>query len=54
MTDKEQVLILRNQIPTVAEALRPSMPRVADLLDETAMTIDILVAELDKAFRADR
>ena len=54
MTDEEQVRILRNQLPTVAEALRPCMPRVADLLDETALTIDLLVAELDRVLRADR
>ena len=54
MSDGKEALKLRVQLLTVAEALRPSMPRVADLLDETAMTIEILIAELDRVLRADR
>ena len=39
---------------TVGEALRPSMPRVADILDEAANVIERLQLELRNAYEADR
>ena len=39
MTDQEQAREVAMQLLTVAEALRPSMPRVADLMDFAAEAI---------------
>lgn len=42
------------QLLTVAEALRPSMPRVSDLMDSAAEMIEHQLRELEKIFQADR
>lgn len=54
MSDGKEALKLRVQLLTVAEALRPCLPSIADLLDDAALTIEILVAELARAYSADR
>ena len=41
-------------LTVLAEALRPSMPAVADALDEAAQTIEDLRQELDRAYSGDR
>ena len=53
MNDEEQAMKLAAQILIVAEALRPSMPRVSDLMDDAAITIGNLV-DLEKVDRNDR
>lgn len=50
MTEEEKTEILKRELLTVAEALRPCMPRVADLMDDASQQIDRLLAELDKIF----
>lgn len=54
MNDTEMARELGIQLLTVAEALRPSMPRVSDLMDSAAEMLQHLNHELEKALRADR
>ena len=51
MEDKEQASEAALQLLTVAEALRPSMPRVADLMDFAAETIGHLIRDAYKERR---
>ena len=53
-TDDEMAREMRCQLLTVAEALRPSMPRVSDLMDRAAELIRHLNEELERAYSADR
>lgn len=48
MEDQEQAREIVIQLLTVAEALRPSMPRVADMMDEVAEMIGHLIREAYK------
>ena len=48
MEDQEQASEVALQLLTVAEALRPSMPRVSDLMDEAAEIIGHLIREAYK------
>ena len=54
MNDTEMAREMACQLLTTAEALRPSMPRVADLLDSAAEMIQHLDYELERAIRADQ
>ena len=51
MEDKEQASEAALQLLTVAEALRPSMPRVADLMDFAAEAIGHLFRKVYKERR---
>lgn len=51
MDDQEQACEIALQLMTVAEALRPSMPRVSDLMDFTAEMIKGLIIEAYKEGR---
>ena len=48
MEDQEQASEAALQLLTVAEALRPSMPRVADLMDFAAEAIGHLIRDAYK------
>ena len=43
MEDQEQAREIAMQLLTVAEAIQPSMPRVADLMDFAAEMIEHLI-----------
>ena len=51
MEDQEQASEAALQLLTVAEALRPSMPRVADLMDFASETIGHLIRDAYKERR---
>ena len=53
-TDDEMAREMACQLMTVAEALRPSMARVSDLLVDAAELIKHLGYELERAFTVDR
>ena len=50
MDDQEQACEVALQLMTVAEALRPSMPRVSDLMDFTAEMIKGLIIAVAVVF----
>lgn len=54
MDDQEVAREIAMQLLTVAEALRPSMPRVSDLMDNAAEMLQRLGLELERAYSADR
>ena len=45
---------MRVRLNTVSEALRPTMPMVADMLDEASDMIEQLQLEICRAYEADR
>ena len=54
MEDTDMAREIMSQVLTVSEALRPSMPRVSDLMDNAADMILHLATELERAIQADR